>query len=219
MFFTEDIVTEIAKQTNLYFQFVNSQNVTKHKSRLNRWTDTDCKEMYCFFAINLLMSQVKKPCLNGYWSQEWLRLTPAFAQQMPRDRYLLLLRLLHFTDNASPPVYEDPLRKIRNIVDHLKKTFRENLIPYQNIRIDESLMLFKGRLFFKQYVLSKRHRFGIKFFVMCDCKTGYILDFIIYTGGSTEIVNSDIENLGKLGNIVLTLINAYLNKWHTLYVG
>ncbi|XP_056645803.1 piggyBac transposable element-derived protein 4-like [Diorhabda sublineata] len=217
MFFSETIMTEIANQTNLYFQFVNAQNSSKEKSRLKRWKDTDFKELYCFSAINLLMSQVKKTRLNDYWSQEWLRSTPAFAQIMSRDSYLLLLRLLHFTDNTSSRVATDSLRKIRIIVDHLKHTFRETFIPYQNICIDESLMLFKGRLFFKQYIPSKRHRFGIKLF-MCDCKTGYILDFIIYTGVTTEIVNFDIANLGKSGNTVLTLISNYLNKGYTLYV-
>lgn len=218
LFFTEEIVTEIAKQTNLYFQFVDSENLTKQKSRLKRWKDTDYKEMYCFFAMNLLMSQVKKPCLNNYWSQDWLQSTPAFAQIMSRDRYLLLLRLIHFTDNTTPPISGDSLSKIRIIVEYIKNKFRENFIPYQNICIDESILLFKGRLFFKQYVPSKRHRFGIKFFVMCDCKTGYILDFIIYTGSTTEIIDSGIANVGKTGNIVLTLINPYLNKGHTLYV-
>jgi len=92
-------------------------------------------------------------------------------------------------------------------------------IPYQNMCIDESLMVFKGRLLFKQYIPSKRHRFGIRFFVMCDCKTGYVLDFIIYTGGTREIGNFDIANIGKLGSIVLTLMNEYLNKGHTVYVG
>lgn len=217
IFFTEEIVTKIAEQTNLYFQFLTAKDPSEN-SRLKRWKNTDFKEIYCFFAVNLLMSQVKKPCLNDYWSQEWLRSTPAFAQIMSRDRYLLLLRMLHFSDNTSPPIEGDSLRKIKIIVEHLKKTFRETFIPYQNICIDESLMLFKGRLFFKQYIPSKRHRFGIKFFVMCDCKTGYILDFIIYTGGTTEIANFDIENIGKSGSIVLTLMKDYLNKGHTVYV-
>jgi hypothetical protein len=41
---------------------------------------------------------------------------------------------------------------------------------------------------FIQYIPSKGHRFGIKTFIICDCKTGYVLDSIVYTEASTEIV-------------------------------
>lgn len=147
-------MTGIAKQVNMYFIFVNSQDAIKHKSRLKRWKDTDFKELYVFFANNFLTPQVKKLSLNDYWSEEWHRQTPAFAQIMSRDRYLLLMRLLHFADNNLPPIQGDSLSKIRIIVDHLKNTFRESFISYHNVCIDESLLLFKGRLFFKQYIPS-----------------------------------------------------------------
>lgn len=57
-------------------------------------------------------------------------------------------------------------------------TFKYSLYPFQNIVIDESLLLFKGRLLFRQYIPSKRHRFGVNFVVMVDCETGYILDLL-----------------------------------------
>jgi hypothetical protein len=54
--------------------------------------------------------------------------------------------------------------------------------PFQDLVIDKSMALFKGRLMFKQYIKTKRHKFGIKLYVLCDCETGYVLDFIVYTG-------------------------------------
>jgi len=87
----------------------------------------------------------------------------------------------------------------------------------QNLYIDESLLLFKGRLSFKQYIPAKRSRFGIKTDVLCDCKTGYVLDSIIYTGSESH-VTENAEEIGKTGNIVLTLLKPYLGKGHTLYV-
>jgi hypothetical protein len=101
--------------------------------------------------------------------------------------YLLLLRLLHFSDNKNPRE-GDRLYKIKPIIDHLRTKFSQMFSPFQDLCIDESLTLFKGRLLFKQYIPSKRHRFGIKTFVICDCETGYVLDFIVYTGATTEIV-------------------------------
>ena len=33
---------------------------------------------------------------------------------------------------------------------------------------------------------SKRERFGVKIFMLCESRTGYLLNFIIYTGATTE---------------------------------
>ncbi|KAG8234403.1 hypothetical protein J437_LFUL012788 [Ladona fulva] len=44
-----------------------------------------------------------------------------------------------------------------------------------------------GCLGFKQYIPSKRHRFGMKLFILCDCKTRINLDMIEYTGKKTDI--------------------------------
>ncbi|KAG5880739.1 hypothetical protein JTB14_009149 [Gonioctena quinquepunctata] len=77
-------------------------------------------------------------------------------------------------------------------------------------------MLFKGRLSFKQYIPSKRHRFVVKFFVLCDYETGYILNSIVYCGAGSDI-REEADNVGISGNIVRTLMRNYLNAGHTLF--
>ncbi|KAG8222624.1 hypothetical protein J437_LFUL002618 [Ladona fulva] len=81
--------------------------------------------------------------------------------------------------------------------------------------IDESLVLFKGHLGFKQYIPSKRHRFGMKLFILCDCETGIVLDMIVYTGKKTDIIWS--SELGLSGEVVKKLMGNYLGKGHILY--
>ena len=87
--------------------------------------------------------------------------------------------------------------------------------PFQKVAVDESLVLFRGRLSFIQYILSKRHRFGIKFFVICDCKTGYVLHFLIYTGTDVDVAASDPH--GFSGAVVKKLMDNYFNRNHILY--
>ena len=103
------------------------------------------------------------------------------------------------------------------VIDEIKKNFKHFLVPYRNLVIDESLMLWKGRLLFKQFSKAKCHRFGIKLFVLCDVQTDFILDFIIYTGDSTKLLNCD-PNLGKSGAVVMTMMKPYLNKGHHLFI-
>ena len=42
----------------------------------------------------------------------------------------------------------------------------------KHIAVDEELLLWKGRLGFKQYIPNKRGRFGIKIFSVCEV-SGY----------------------------------------------
>jgi hypothetical protein len=74
---------------------------------------------------------------------------------------------------------------------------------------------YKERCYFKQFIPSKRSRFWIKSFVLCDCKTNYILDYIVYTVKKTEIESSS-TTIGKSGDIVMTLLKPYLDNGHTL---
>ena len=90
------------------------------------------------------------------------------------------------------------------------------MYPYQNLAVYESLMLWKGRLDFRQYVPSKRSRFGIKLYMLCDCRTVFILDFLVYTGLSTSVVRDNI--LSVSGAIVMKMIEKYLYRCHNLYV-
>ena len=141
--------------------------------------------------------------------------TPIFGQYFTRNRYQDILHYMHFAINEDISS-NDRLEKIRPVIDDFKRKFRNCMNPTQNLCIDKSLLLWKGRLGFKQYTPSKRHRFGIKLFQLVDCETKFVLDFIVYIGSTTEYqVTSE---LGLNGSVVMELMQRYLNKGHHLYV-
>ena len=76
---------------------------------------------------------------------------------MNRRRYFQLLKVLHFVYNSSGSSAEDRLWKVRPIIDPLVSRYKSAFKPYRNLCIDESLLLWKGRLFFKQYIPTKRN--------------------------------------------------------------
>ncbi|XP_045548722.1 piggyBac transposable element-derived protein 4-like, partial [Salmo salar] len=131
------------------------------------------------------------------------------------DRFLVLLRCLHFVNNATA-ILNDQLFKIRNVHTSLTSAFGLVFAPYKDLSIDESCMLWKGRLAFRQYIPSKRHRFGVKFFVMSNVKTGFVQDIIVYTGSTTDIQH--YEGLGVSRSVVMAMLAPHLSKGHTLYV-
>ncbi|CAF1349211.1 unnamed protein product [Didymodactylos carnosus] len=211
LFFDSSFVGNIVTQTNIYR---NQTNFTA-AAKTAPWTDTNIPEMYVFFVATILMSYTKKNRIKDFWSTDNLIATPIFGRLFTRNRYLSLLRYLHFNDNtcATPG---DRLVKLKPILLNLKEKFSKSMYPYKNLEIDESLMLWRGKLLFKQYIPSKRHRFGVKLFVLCDCKTKLILDFIVYTGSTTEI--KDFPSLGISESIVTTLMEKYLHVGHVLYL-
>ncbi|KAK7494474.1 hypothetical protein BaRGS_00014366 [Batillaria attramentaria] len=79
---------------------------------------------------------------------------------------------LHFNDNAGLPARGDPdydrLYNIRPVVDYLFAKFQEVYEPRQAVCVDKSLLLWKGRLIFRQYIPLKHARFGIKIYLCCE---------------------------------------------------
>lgn len=216
LFLDEDILQKVSTETNVYYKASVEAKPPSQHSRLQKWFETSAKELYVFIAVTLIMARNRHLTIQEHWSTDSLLHAPIFGEVMPRDRYILLLSMLHFCNNNLQN-NADKLFKIRLVIDHFRAVFKKFMKPFQNLCIDESLVLFKGRLAFKQYIKTKRSRFGIKLFVLCDTKTGYIMDFITYTGTSTEL--ADTYNLGISGAVVTTLLSqGYLNKGHTLFV-
>lgn len=81
--------------------------------------------------------------------------------------------------------------------------------------IDESLLLWKGRLRFKQYLSLKRNRFDIKIFECVDCETEFIIAFIVYTKADTDY---EKFGLGVSGDIVAHFVKPYFSKSNVIYI-
>ena len=49
------------------------------------------------------------------------------------------------------------------------------------------MLLWKGRLSWKQSIRTKRERFGLKSFILAEASSGYVWNSIIYTGDDTLV--------------------------------
>lgn len=103
---------------------------------------------------------------------------------MTEKIFHLLLKFLHFIDNSTinENTKSRKLVKVGPLLNHLRYKFMTSYIPEKDIAVDESLIGWKGRLGWKQYIPSKRKRFGIKLFALCESTSGYMSNFIVYTG-------------------------------------
>ena len=136
---------------------------------------------------------------------------------MPRDRFFTILRFLHLADSSKQKRKGeqgyDPLYKVRPIVDHLSAVFSKYYQPLRQLSVDEMMIGTRCRISFLQYMPKKPTRFGIKVWVIAEAKTGYVLDFAIYTGA---VDGKKTANLGQ--TVVLKLMEQYRGKGHCLFV-
>ncbi|XP_015185818.1 PREDICTED: piggyBac transposable element-derived protein 4-like [Polistes dominula] len=148
IFFSSELVNFIVDKTNNYWAHTVNDNISNHN------IGTTVNELYSFLACTLLMSRNKKLRLSEYWSRDRLLKSDTFTDIMSRYRYLTILQKLHFVNHNEKS--SDRLHKISSVYNKLQKSFKDSFSPFQNLCIDESLLLFKGRLSFKQYISSKR---------------------------------------------------------------
>ncbi|XP_037866463.1 piggyBac transposable element-derived protein 4 isoform X1 [Bombyx mori] len=223
-----DIIAYIVRETNRYgAQLIRSTIPSKPNSRLSRWKDVTSDEILRFLAVLMLQSLVIDYVEREYWYAviEELQIGN-FKEIMTYNRFIVIKRCLHFIDNATLPVPPTKLDKIIPIIEHLNKKFKSLYVLEQNIAIDESLLLWKGRLSFAQKIATKRARVGIKSYELCESRTGYLWQMEVYTGkGHAHVVqDGEPEERGQesdepesaTAQIVLNLTRPLFDKGHTL---
>jgi hypothetical protein len=97
------------------------------------------------------------------------------------------MKFLHFAENSlfDGTVHNKKLFKILPVLDHLRKQFASVYTLDQSFCVDESLIPWKGCLSWKPYSPSKRIRFGIKVYKLCEGSLRYVWNFTLYTGKDT----------------------------------
>ncbi|XP_022829638.1 piggyBac transposable element-derived protein 4-like [Spodoptera litura] len=216
----DDIINLIVRETNRYGAMLCSAKDLQTFSRLRRWTPITSQELWTYFGILMLQSITQLPVESEYWRPclPYLKLGN-FANIMSFHRFMEIKRCLHFTDNTVARDNPNKLTKIKPIIDHLNKKFSYLYLPEQQIAIDESLLLWKGRLSFAQLIANKAAQVGIKSYELCESRTGYLWQMMVYTGKENHNVGHDSQEEPQAtatSKIVYHLVRPLLNKGHTL---
>lgn len=182
-------------------------------SRIKRWTDVTEQEMLKFLGMVLFTGLVKLPTLESYWKKNRLYFHPLMHNiNLSYNRYCILLKCWHFTDNEAPRNDDDRLYKIKPLVDLIMENGHAIYTPGRVIVVDESMVHFRGRLCFRQYIPSKAHKYGVKIYKLCTID-GFVWEYEIYCGISQRVYDLDLsgsivarlaENLLDEGTLIIT---------------
>lgn len=208
---SDEIFQEIVDCTNLYAinQIAISNEASKF-ARLRKWYPTNVTEIKKFFGLLIFMGIVKLPRIADYWSTDEVIGHPFPRTIMSRNRFEILLQMLHFSVNDEANK-GDRLHRVRRLIDMLNNNYRNHYIPSEDLCIDESLIPFRGRIIFRQYNKQKRHKYGIKEFKLCTMP-GYTYKVYVYEGKKGDTTAKTTPT-----NVVMDLCSELLNKGHTLY--
>lgn len=131
---------------------------------------------------------------------------------MSRNRFELLLSNIHFANNET--IEESSrLGKVLPLLNILTDNYQKVFSPGEDIVVDETMVPWRGRLIFRQYIPTKSHKYGIKLFKLCSTE-GYTWSAKIYSGRDT----SGKKQVGIAENVCIELADKLLNEGRTLFV-
>lgn len=211
---SDEILQFVVDETNINAENIFLMAETKTKSRITEWRPVTVDELLIFLGIFLHMGIVRQPRMRDYWKNDPLFKIQGISSSMSRNRFLIILRALHFSRNpeANQPKPEDRLYKIRSIISFFNKNMTEVFSPGCELSLDESMVLFRGRLIFKQYIKNKKHKYGFKLYMLTNPR-GIVQKFAVYTG-----MLDDLGGKGHSQKIVMHLLEDRLNLGHHVYM-
>lgn len=205
--FDHDIIEIIVTETNIY---------AKQKGCTD-WEDTNSEELKAFIGCFILMGIHQLPHLQNYWSSDPYLGVASISQVMPAKRFKKLIENVHCNNNENILPHNhakhDKLHKIRPIICKLKENCDKCYTSSSFVSVDESMIPFKGRSSLKQYMPLKPVKRGYKVWCLADAKTGYIMNFDIYTG-KNHCPHSTEDTLGE--RVVIKLVENMHNSNNTV---
>ena len=171
-FFTDDILDTVVTFTNQYINFVKDNYARNRDAKC-----TDVIKLKAFIGLLYLAGayRANRQSLEELWGTEGDGVE-RFGLVMSIKRFKFLLRCMRFDDRDTRITRKakDRLAPIREIFTLFVNNCQKNYSLGEFTAIDEMLVEFRGRCGFRQYILSKPNKYGIKIYALVDSKMYYL---------------------------------------------
>lgn len=178
------------------------------QARFKKWKPISVSEFQTFIGVILLMGIIKLNRLTDYWKRHYL-FDFKLQNYMSRNRFFMILRAL----NVQSIPGTESIKKVYSLIDIFNKTMEKIYYPSKELTVDESLILWTGRLRFRQYIKNKAHKYGIKLYMLAE-NSGTCMKIHLYAGAQDVVVGGR-DHVKK---ILRLLTEKYLNAGHSIYV-
>ena len=188
---------------NEMLQEILNCTVKEAKAQGNYQWELTAEELLAFMGL----IGAKNIPLDDLWSKDWGN--RLFSETMPRNRFREILRFIRFDDRRTRAtrLVDDKFALFSYIWNCFISNCKSAYVPEENLTIDEQLFPTKSRCRFTQYMPNKPGKFGIKFWLMHEVNSKYLVNGFPYLGKDSDRID---VSLGK--HVVLKLMKDYLNR-------
>ena len=168
-------------------KFTNQKAFSKHSAKHcdQHFIPITLEELEKLIGIQIYMCYNTLPVERDHWSTNELKGTQLIKDTMGRDKYLKVKYNLRFYDKDQCQD-TDRVFKIRPLIDRISEVARSMYQPEKEVSIDESLVKFDGRFKYKVKISRKAAGCGIESINICEARTGYLLNWKLFTGTETS---------------------------------
>ncbi|CAK9810345.1 PiggyBac transposable element-derived protein 4 [Anthophora quadrimaculata] len=195
LFFTDELINEIVRETNNYAEKKLEGRTLSSNSIWRSWHNVTKEEFWAFIGVIINMGTMPLANLQEYWSRNNVSYVPFYSDTFTRDRFSQIFWMLHLktisTQNTNP---RTRLQLVSCFLDYINSKFLDYFIPGEQICMNESTIKFKGRVSFVTYNPNKPTRWGIRLYTIADSNTGYICGILPCYGALTtkQLIRPDL---------------------------
>ncbi|XP_049316471.1 piggyBac transposable element-derived protein 4-like isoform X1 [Bactrocera dorsalis] len=129
-----------------------------------------------------ILCRGKNEDVHGLFDSKFGR--PIFRSIMSENHFHKITSALRFDDVLSRQQTRssDKFAPIRDLWDRWQQFLPMFYNCHENVTVDEQLVAFRGRCSFRQFMPSKPAKYGLKFWLSVDSKSGYVWKIQPYLG-------------------------------------
>lgn len=189
-FFTDSILNKVLVHTNEQIEIAQQP----YKIQSETVSKTDLDELKALLGLYILAAALKDNHLSSEVMFDSTFCGTRYRATMSQKRFDFLSSCLRFDDKQSRIERREISRfaPISEIWEEFIDVCRQSYKPSSYVTIDEQLVGFRGRCPFRMYLPSKPAKYGIKFILLCDASTKYLIDAIPYVGKTTNTFGSPL---------------------------
>jgi Transposase IS4 len=197
-FLPDTLISTIATNTTLY---------AASKGAPPGWATTPA-EIWLFISVHIFMGIIDLPNLAMYWEEGWRQ--QYVVDSFSRNRFRELLRYFHIAEPTPVGTKRNVVEKIQPLWDFCIAHFPEFFTPADWFTLDETMVRFKGKSFWKTVLKGKPTPIGYKLYTLACL--GYLLFFSIYKGKGGYAVKQ-----GVIHHTVTTMVSRWSGSNRILF--
>nr|XP_021191520.2 piggyBac transposable element-derived protein 4-like [Helicoverpa armigera] len=187
LFFTEDIMEEILRHTNVE---INSKPVPETpNTRAYIIKETSMDELMAVLGLMYIagLNNSTGYNLTDLWRSDGTGVD-IFRMTMSLQRFNFLQTCLRFDDATTREARNsvDNIAPIRSMFEKFVENCKDAYSPSQCLCLDAKYIPFRGECHFRQFMKQSTAAYGIKMFALVDTKVNYTVNLEIHAGNQPD---------------------------------